>query len=233
VISARATPPEDLRLRKGSCVAHQKEGLNSNLNIFGWIVLVMTVSVLAGIGFVLAVIAIEMRRGPAAARGSLKPLPYPYVSRAIGAGLLGAGILILFLTKLSPRLGLGEVDYPYLVGSALPAGFGLAGGVRRLAGCLTCLLVGMGWALVYAFYIHGRMPGPGWLQGMVSAGVGGSDEHVHTSAEVPLWPFRFGLEHAWLLATPPSHTLKILLRGDYRTEIDDGGRGHLPSITAG
>jgi hypothetical protein len=31
----------------------------------------------------------------------------------------------------------------------------------------------MGWALVYAFYIHGRLPGPGWLQGLLSVGMGG------------------------------------------------------------
>ena len=144
------------------------------MNIFGWLLLILAVLLLAGLCFLVAVIAIEIRRKLHAARGSLKPVPYPNIPRAIWTGLLGAAIFILFVSKLSPRLGLGEVDYPYLVGSALPTGFGLAESARWLAGWLVCLFAGLGWALIYAFYVHERLPGPGWFQGLLYAGVGGS-----------------------------------------------------------
>ena len=95
------------------------------------------------------------------------------VSRAILAGLSAAAVLGLWLGWLAPRLGLGKLDSPHLLGTYLLGGFGFPEGkLVVLCGWLLFALGGIVWALIYASYICDRLLGPGWLQGLTYAGVG-------------------------------------------------------------
>ena len=97
---------------------------------------------------------------------------YVHIWRAIGGGLLGTAALGVFVGELAPRLGLAKVDFPHLLGTLFSGVFGFRESTFwTLVGWLLFALGGTGWAMVYALYVYGRIPGPGWLQGLLFGGV--------------------------------------------------------------
>ena len=93
--------------------------------------------------------------------------------RAMAGGLLGTLAFGLFARELAPRLGLEKLDYPYLLGTLIAEVPGFTESrVWILVGWLIFALGGVGWALVYAFYVYERIPVPGWFQGLMYGGAG-------------------------------------------------------------
>lgn len=95
-------------------------------------------------------------------------LSRPYPALAVVAGLLAALAAGLFLGTLAPALGLVQIDYPRLLGQL---GFP-EGRLAIIYGWGVFLLGGVGAAWVYAYYLYDRLPGPGWLQGLLFGGIG-------------------------------------------------------------
>ncbi len=91
----------------------------------------------------------------------------PYTALAVVAGLLSSLAAGLFLVFLAPALGLSKIDYPYLLGQVeYPEGK-----LSIFLGWLLFLLGGVLFALFYTSYMHDRLPGPGWLQGLIYGGI--------------------------------------------------------------
>lgn len=97
----------------------------------------------------------------------MPPRSQPYTPLAVVAGLLSSLAAGLFLVFLAPALGLSRFDYPYLLGQLeYPEGK-----LSIILGWLLFLLGGVLCAFCYAYYLHDRLPGPGWLQGLVFGGI--------------------------------------------------------------
>lgn len=91
----------------------------------------------------------------------------PHTPLAIISGLVGSLAAGLFLVLLSPTLGLAKIDYPYLLGQLWYP----EGKLSFVAGWVLFLLGGILCSLFYAYYLHDRLPGPGWLQGLIYGGI--------------------------------------------------------------
>lgn len=105
-------------------------------------------------------------RAPLKGRGDIRL--EPNLPLAIVAGALSSVACGIFFVFLSPALGLRRVDYPYLLGQLeYPEGT-----LSVALGWLVFVFGGIAFALLYANYLHDRLPSPNWLQGLLFGGLG-------------------------------------------------------------
>ncbi len=92
--------------------------------------------------------------------------PEPNWSLAFGAGVTASAAAGVFFVFVSPALGLCRIDYPHMLGQLeYPEG-----ALSVALGWLVFVLGGIAFALLYANYLHDRLPGPNWLQGLFYGG---------------------------------------------------------------